>query len=111
MLRGILWQVRLLQQSLAWEKQSTLVSVDAGQAENKVMLCFRFGDRCPSEKETIFFFSKTVTSYRKTSMLLTELQEVMHMRKSLSPSTTGGFMEGTVPSGCVWLFVQWFSHD
>lgn len=56
MLRGILWQVWLLQQSLAWETQSIFMSVDTSQAENKVMLYFTLGDRrCLSEKDLNFF--------------------------------------------------------
>lgn len=38
MLRGILWQVWLLQQPPAWETQSTFMSIDTGQAENKVQI-------------------------------------------------------------------------
>lgn len=56
MLRRILWQVWLLQQSLAWETESIFMSIDTGQAENKVIMYFTFGDRCClNEKELNFF--------------------------------------------------------
>lgn len=56
MLRGILWQMWLLFSSPWPGREFTFMSIDIGQAENKVMLYFRFGDRCClSEKELNFF--------------------------------------------------------
>ena len=67
MVRGILWQVWLLQQSRAWERQSAFMSIDIGQAENKVMLYFRFGDRCCLSEEELNFFQDCyfLVDYRK----------------------------------------------